>query len=81
LQTYVIWENWAIPFDTAISSQVIEHASSDTKMLREVYKILKPKGILYIPSVLSKKSFGCTEITALNLILPMLENTNPRKSL
>jgi len=44
-------------FDVAISSQVIEHVRDDAKMLREIRRILKPKGCLYISTVI-KKPFG-----------------------
>lgn len=35
-------------FDTVILSQVIEHLPSPKKTLKEIYRILKPKGELYI---------------------------------
>ena len=41
-------------FDVAISSQVIEHVPDDSKMLREVYRILKPDGYFYISTVIKK---------------------------
>ncbi|MEM3335899.1 MAG: class I SAM-dependent methyltransferase [Candidatus Aenigmatarchaeota archaeon] len=41
-------------FDIVISSQVIEHVSDDKKMLREVYRILKFGGYLYISTIIKK---------------------------
>jgi ubiquinone/menaquinone biosynthesis C-methylase UbiE len=41
-------------FDIAISSQVIEHVSDDKRMLKEVYRILKPKGYFYVSTVIKK---------------------------
>ena len=41
-------------FDVAISNQVIKHVSDDSKMIREVYRILKPHGYLYISTVIKK---------------------------
>ena len=37
-----------------ISTQVIEHVSSDDKMISEIYNNLEPKGIIYISSVVKK---------------------------
>ena len=42
-------------FDVIISSQVIEHVSDDDKMLKEIWKLLKPDGIAYISSVIKKR--------------------------
>jgi len=44
-------------FDIAISTQVIEHVSDDVKMLREVRRILKAGGYLYISTVVKKCAF------------------------
>jgi len=41
-------------FDIAISSQVIEHVPDDSKMLKEVYRILKPDGHFYVSTVIKK---------------------------
>ncbi|ENN96227.1 methyltransferase type 11 [Methanocaldococcus villosus KIN24-T80] len=41
-------------FDVAISNQVIEHVPDDSKMLKEIRKILKPNGLLYISTVIKK---------------------------
>jgi len=41
-------------FDVAISSQVIEHVPDDSKMLKEVYRILKPEGYFYVSTVIKK---------------------------
>lgn len=40
-------------FDKAVMSEVLEHVDNDKKVLREVYRILKPNGILVIsvPSI------------------------------
>ncbi|MEM2850150.1 MAG: class I SAM-dependent methyltransferase [Candidatus Bathyarchaeia archaeon] len=38
-------------FDLAISTQVIEHVEDDVEMLKEVYRIVKPNGYLYISTV------------------------------
>ena len=42
-------------FDVAISSQVIEHVPDDSKMLKEVYRILRPDGYLYVSTVIKKR--------------------------
>ncbi len=42
-------------FDIIISSQVIEHVSDDNKMLKEIWRLLKPNGIAYISSVIKKR--------------------------
>lgn len=44
-------------FDLVISSQVIEHVD-DTKILSNIYRIIKPRGYLYISTVI-KKWYGC----------------------
>ena len=41
-------------FDVAISSQVIEHVPDDSKMLKEVYRILKPDGYFYVSTVIKR---------------------------
>ena len=41
-------------FDVAISTQVIEHVPDDSKMLREVHRILKPNGYFYVSTVVKK---------------------------
>lgn len=41
-------------FDIVISSQVIEHVQDDTKMLKEVYRILKPNGYFYVSTIIKK---------------------------
>jgi SAM-dependent methyltransferase len=41
-------------FDIAISNQVIEHVPDDRRMLREVYRILKPGGYFYVSTVIKK---------------------------
>jgi len=41
-------------FDVATSSQVIEHVLNDSKMLKEVYRILKPNGYFYVSTVIKK---------------------------
>lgn len=40
-------------FDKAVMSEVLEHVEEDTQVLREIYRILKPNGILVIsvPSI------------------------------
>lgn len=40
-------------FDKAVISEVLEHVENDEKVLREIYRILKPKGIVVIsvPSI------------------------------
>jgi ubiquinone/menaquinone biosynthesis C-methylase UbiE len=43
--------------DVAISTQVIEHVDDDLKMLREMHRIMKPKGMLYLTTIF-KKSYG-----------------------
>jgi ubiquinone/menaquinone biosynthesis C-methylase UbiE len=42
-------------FNLAISTQVIEHVEDDVKMLKEVYRIIKPNGYLYISTVVKGK--------------------------
>ena len=42
-------------FDIIVSSQVIEHVSDDNKMLKEIWRLLKPGGIAYISSVVKKR--------------------------
>ncbi len=42
-------------FDIVISEQVIEHVPDESKMLNEIYRIIKRDGHLYISSVLKKK--------------------------
>ena len=44
-------------FDVAISSQVIEHVPDDSRMFKEVYRILKPTGYFYVSTVI-KKQYG-----------------------
>jgi 2-polyprenyl-3-methyl-5-hydroxy-6-metoxy-1,4-benzoquinol methylase len=41
-------------FDLVICTQVIEHVEDDRKLVDEIFKILKPKGYLYISSVIKK---------------------------
>ena len=41
-------------FDLVICTQVIEHVENDKKLLKEIYRILKPLGYLYISSVIRK---------------------------
>jgi len=41
-------------FDVAISSQVIEHVPDEKKMLKEVYRILKPGGYFYVSTVIKE---------------------------
>ncbi len=41
-------------FDVVVSNQVIEHVPNDKKMLKKIYRILKPNGYLYISTVLKK---------------------------
>jgi ubiquinone/menaquinone biosynthesis C-methylase UbiE len=41
-------------FDLVYSSQVIEHVSNDKKMIEEMFRLLKRKGILYCSSVIKK---------------------------
>ena len=41
-------------FDIAISSQVIEHVPDDSKMLKEVHRILKTDGYFYVSTVIKK---------------------------
>ncbi len=41
-------------FDLIICTQVIEHIENDKKLLKEIYRILKKNGYLYISSVLKK---------------------------
>lgn len=41
-------------FDIAVSSKVIEHITDDTMMLKETHRIIKPKGYLYISTVIKK---------------------------
>jgi 2-polyprenyl-3-methyl-5-hydroxy-6-metoxy-1,4-benzoquinol methylase len=41
-------------FDVAISSQVIEHIPDEEKMLKEVYRILKPNCYFYVSTVIKK---------------------------
>lgn len=41
-------------FDLVVSSQVIEHVPNDIKMLKEVYRILKPNGHFYVSTVIKK---------------------------
>lgn len=40
-------------FDKAVASEVLEHVENDTQVLKEVYRILKPSGVLVIsaPSI------------------------------
>ena len=40
--------------DFVICSQVIEHVQDDTKLLREIYRVLKTGGMMYISSVIKK---------------------------
>lgn len=42
-------------FDLVISQQVIEHVPSDHKMIKEIKRILKKGGYLYISSVIKKR--------------------------
>ena len=42
-------------FDAVISTQVIEHVPDDSRMLKDVYRILKPCGYLYISTVVKKR--------------------------
>jgi 2-polyprenyl-3-methyl-5-hydroxy-6-metoxy-1,4-benzoquinol methylase len=42
-------------FDLVICSQLIEHLDSDTRLLQEIKRLLKPNGVLFISSVLKKK--------------------------
>jgi 2-polyprenyl-3-methyl-5-hydroxy-6-metoxy-1,4-benzoquinol methylase len=41
-------------FDLVICTQVIEHVENDRKLVNEIFKILKPKGYLYISSVIKR---------------------------
>jgi 2-polyprenyl-3-methyl-5-hydroxy-6-metoxy-1,4-benzoquinol methylase len=41
-------------FDVVISSQVIEHVSDDNELLKEIRRLLKSDGIVYISSVIKK---------------------------
>ena len=41
-------------FDVAISTQVIEHVLDDSKMLREIHRILKPNGYFYVSTIVKK---------------------------
>ena len=41
-------------FDLIISTQVIEHVEDDKKMVREMHRLLKKGGFLYISSVIKK---------------------------
>jgi len=41
-------------FDVVMSSQVIEHVPDDSKMLKEVYRILKQDGYFYISTVVKR---------------------------
>ena len=41
-------------FDLIISTQVIEHVGNDEKLVKEMYKILKKNGYLYVSSVIKK---------------------------
>jgi len=41
-------------FDVAISSQVIEHVPDDSRMLKEVRRILKSNGYFYVSTVIKK---------------------------
>lgn len=41
-------------FDLIICTQVIEHLENDRKLIREVYRLLKPSGYFYISSVIKK---------------------------
>ncbi len=43
--------------DVAISTQVIEHVEDDAAMVREMHRIMKPKGMLYLTTIF-KKSYG-----------------------
>lgn len=43
--------------DLVICTQVIEHVESDEKLLKEIYRVLKPNGYLYISSI-AKKWYG-----------------------
>jgi ubiquinone/menaquinone biosynthesis C-methylase UbiE len=42
-------------FDFVICSQLIEHVNNDAKLLLEIKRLLKPKGLLFLSSVIKKK--------------------------
>ena len=41
-------------FDVVISSQVVEHVSDDNELLKEIRRLLKSNGVVYISSVIKK---------------------------
>lgn len=41
-------------FDIIIASQLIEHVNDDSRLIREVYRLLKTDGIAFISSVIKK---------------------------
>ena len=60
-------------FDTVISFQVIEHILDDTRYLEEIYRILKPGGVVYIttpnrPMSLTRNPWHIREYTASELL-------------
>jgi ubiquinone/menaquinone biosynthesis C-methylase UbiE len=42
-------------FDCILCSQVLEHVESDEKLLKEIYRLLKPRGIFQVDTVFKKK--------------------------
>lgn len=42
-------------FDLVISTQVIEHVKNDSEMLKSLYRITQPNGIVYIDTVFKQK--------------------------
>jgi len=49
-----VWRLEDNSFDMIISSQVIEHIPDDSKHLKEIRRLLKDDGLLYISSVIKK---------------------------
>lgn len=41
-------------FDLVISTQVIEHVQDDVQMLKSLYRIAQPEGVIYVDTILRK---------------------------